>query len=1858
MALLLSVVMLVSMLPVAALATQDAGYTAPVAGATDGADGADGADANAADTDNDGNTVDDTDKTGGADDTDKTGDAGNTDKTGDADDDTDTSADSTTAGALGAAPQVAAVPQPVDVPQVQSVDTPSVRGFVLDLNDLQLYIAEDGDVITDASNPQKLPIFLGVELSMVDGELDYVNPKDMTVTLKNYTANYQTGNYVEYDNPPVAVWPGSNVTLIIDGTVTLYGTNAKGTIGATPAIYVPEDATLTIISAHETRQDANGNALNAPVDTLKVYGGNAAAGGDGTSGTQYGEGGYIYVGGGGNGGGGAAAAIGTGGGTGGRGSARTRYMQKYTYEGTQKSAYWYILPCDDIGIDFSDIESTNGTMRWVDASENDVDIPDGANLVGDAITVDNDTRRDGDAADDAGSIRVVGYLTLEGSGGNAAAGGKGGAGGIAKASVIRSADSKDSSGYNYIYFAFPGCGGGGGGGGGCAASFIGTGGAGGSGGYRGEYKPANTDRVGTVYGGAAMLSDFSENNYSKTCVKQQGLNGGNGGWPNGSGGGGGDGAYIKVYSYTEEYLHVYMTRYLSDYQRQTAGAAEAGCVGNNGSAGFDSDYTRNLEGMPEKVDGGEGGTGAGGVNSATNKVAPTVMTQSPIFSTAVNVANNSVAAGKTSNTAHHSVLVGSGDGYQSGSVTQTAPILLVDLKDCTVTFTSDCSCENGKHKFNGQSHGPKDAYSSYQCKSIEWDQGKAFCGSMVSEDATKNSWSAAWGWGFSSINEKKQIDDFVNVPGSARVVGWATSSSGADALNDLSDDLSGDLSGGKFVYVGYQDVPLGIEKAKLDSIYFSETSKEVFVGNNVDLEFFVTPGEGIKFGSAPWDSALSIETLLGREASYQANTEISSKNSFAAAKGASVSWTVTKDGSTATEGTDYTITKEQYTQTRYFTPLKTGTYTVSATLNLDNFESPTTTTTPLTVVAKQAVTPTITGTPHAGQTLTATLPDGVLEALEADDITVNYRWYDVTTDGDNKITDATEISGATAKTYTVPHNCADGKVAVTVKLAGDEDKLPYYQEDTSDPIAVTAHSYPKATNGKSESGFCTVEVGTSTDTDGNTTSILCDEYEMPEFTSSRDRYKIENGGQLFWFAALTNGDSTHAHMADGLPVSQNLAANAQIAGNKGYYKNMIGRLWTPIAKDAKVENGTLTGGYTGTIELIGNIGLLNVNIDYSEATSDTAPQCVGFIAALGSGGMVKVPSDSSTNNSTTIAKSVKARNSTYVGGLVGYAAADSTIQFLDGTPMQNKFEITADNCGYVGGVVGYSAGTLTNANFAGTITATNGSENIGGVVGYANGATITKPSYSGVITVNGGSKNIGGIAGYSNGAIITDATATGTYVGTDDDVGVYNGYSGIIAVNGTSESVKCKEVGGIVGYATGATKINNATSSVKITGSYLSHVGGVLGAGRGGSVQLSGCLYKEYEKTDAYDWRTVDSNNINVTNTWDSVGGIAGLLEGTMVNSANRVEMRVDTGSRTDNVFVGGLAGQALRGNNKASQITDCYSVAYLEVITTSTAANKGIGGLIGRSTNASYCVNSYYPEDFVWVAASEDALYAEDNAAWNQAIGVTDTETNCPDTTLTYTPCRADGYNMATDEKDGGFLGGEVTYLLNGKTSNAATNAWFQHLDNGWTRCGVSNCSVHIADDYPRLKREFTRTSDHQDYSSEEMEGSSSEDYMTAVVYENWTCTAGYSNSPVPYSVDVTWGSMVFEYKPGTWDPDTHISTGGEWINEYADGRNLITVSNEESERPIMVTFTFTKDDGFNYNLTGTFEHVESADTYGGLILQYNTTYVINPGYEGKCYLKLASTDSIPSTAFKTDGTANKKIGTVTVTLGQKIEG
>lgn len=343
---------------------------------------------------------------------------------------------------------------------------PSVEGYAVDRQSEP--VSAVSDVALYAAGWQKKPT------KTVSSARNFpITLNNGDVLQINGTINYTASTGVS----PITVAANATVSIIINGSVTLYGANASGKTGATAAIKVPSSSKLYIYSAHDEELSTS---TAAPKDTLTVTGGNAAAGTNGTDAERR----YTkvnnnairydwYTGSGGAGGGGAAAAIGGNGGTGGAGASGWKSTNK----------------------DGKEIYVTGTTGLFSLTFHNHDDNPGKAGAAGSAGTAGTGT----------GTIYIPGRLTLVAKGGSAAAGGKGGSG----CEGMYTLSGNDEM--------IGGNGGGGGGGGGCAAPAIGAGGAGGSGGGSGGQ--LSSDHKGKISG----------------C----GGGGGGGGWPNGGGGGGG-----------------------------------------------------------------------------------------------------------------------------------------------------------------------------------------------------------------------------------------------------------------------------------------------------------------------------------------------------------------------------------------------------------------------------------------------------------------------------------------------------------------------------------------------------------------------------------------------------------------------------------------------------------------------------------------------------------------------------------------------------------------------------------------------------------------------------------------------------------------------------------------------------------------------------------------------------------------------------------------------------------------------------------------------------------------------------------------------------------------------------------------------------------------------------------------------------------------------------------------------------------------------------------------------------------------------------------------------------------------------
>ena len=203
------------------------------------------------------------------------------------------------------------------------------------------------------------------------------------------------------------------------------------------------------------------------------------------------------------------------------------------------------------------------------------------------------------------------------------------------------------------------------------------------------------------------------------------------------------------------------------------------------------------------------------------------------------------------------------------------------------------------------------------------------------------------------------------------------------------------------------------------------------------------------------------------------------------------------------------------------------------------------------------------------------------------------------------------------------------------------------------------------------------------------------------------------------------------------------------------------------------------------------------------------------------------------------------------------------------------------------------------------------------------------------------------------------------------------------------------KVGGAVGSlgtASAGGTVSGVISGVDITVSAGNdHIGGVVGSmPENSSPTVENCIY---------------TGKITVTVAAGSVAGIVGYIRtGTIQNCANQGSISVDVGGTGS---VGGILGYC---NNGGIYIRNCYNTGAI-----SADGTDNVGAIVGQNKGTQATVSNCY--------------YLTGSA--NQGQGQLTTD--------------AAGTVVKTADE---FASGEVTYLLNGSTSEG-TLAWYQNLDN-----------------------------------------------------------------------------------------------------------------------------------------------------------------------------------------------------------------
>lgn len=235
-----------------------------------------------------------------------------------------------------------------------------------------------------------------------------------------------------------------------------------------------------------------------------------------------------------------------------------------------------------------------------------------------------------------------------------------------------------------------------------------------------------------------------------------------------------------------------------------------------------------------------------------------------------------------------------------------------------------------------------------------------------------------------------------------------------------------------------------------------------------------------------------------------------------------------------------------------------------------------------------------------------------------------------------------------------------------------------------------------------------------------------------------------------------------------------------------------------------------------------------------------------------------------------------------------------------------------------GGIVGTNNGKITNVYNESII---HGSEAIGGIAGtnvmvdqediFASQPTLESIANAVEIIGDAGSKNVGGLVGMQDHATTNQGRNTGAITG-------------------------CTNVGGMVGYNTAGSYLNNLENSPQATITGIKNVGGIAGFNEG---VISA------------------DDQLNLLNSgkiygWENVGGIAGKNSGRIdnVNSninlyvldeATRTALKGSTAIAANAQFFGGVTGE------NVGIITNATNRARVDA-----AQASYVGGIVGRNTS------------------------------------------------------------------------------------------------------------------------------------------------------------------------------------------------------------------------------------------------------------------------------------------------------------------
>ena len=371
-----------------------------------------------------------------------------------------------------------------------------------------------------------------------------------------------------------------------------------------------------------------------------------------------------------------------------------------------------------------------------------------------------------------------------------------------------------------------------------------------------------------------------------------------------------------------------------------------------------------------------------------------------------------------------------------------------------------------------------------------------------------------------------------------------------------------------------------------------------------------------------------------------------------------------------------------------------------------------------------------------------------------------------------------------------------------------------------------------------------------------------------------------------------------------------------------------------------------SGGYIGG--LVGkNYGGISNSNDQSTVIAG-ADTVAGGIAGVNGTNADKGGTIDNVQSNSAVTTGVLAENqyASNLGGIVG-----------KNEMLLNKYNINnvsahgvtgkTGNTKTSGGIVGTNEGRISNAYNESII---HGSENIGGVAGK----NVTQASNSNMAELNdvanaveiigdAGSQNVGGLLGKQDHATINQGRNTGAITG-------------------------CTNVGGMVGYNTADSYLKNLENSPQATITGITYVGGIAGVNEGeisadnqlnlvnsgkiyGWENVGGIAGKNSGKIDNVnsninlyvideETRNALKGNAVITPNAQFFGGVTGENVGIITNATNRA--RVDAAQAS---YVGGIVGRNTSEGGKVGQLLGMGNSNEGFVI-----GKNYVGGVIGKN--------------------------------------------------------------------------------------------------------------------------------------------------------------------------------------------------------------------------------------------------------------------------------------------------------------------